>query len=133
MANIENKISKLIEYKTNNVYKPKYKFHFSEEQINLNLIIKQYEKTYEIDNYIIKIYLFSVKYPKDAIIPYDSFENFEIMQVEDVEKDKITLINDLLSYKSNSLDDIAQDFENKKNFLIKHGINDLLDIIIKGF
>lgn len=133
MTNIENKIRKLMEYKTNNVYKPKYSFHFSEKQINLNLIIKQYDKTYEIDNYIIKVDLFSVKYPKDVVIPYDSFENFEIMQVEDVEKNKIILINDLLSYKSKSLDDIAQDFENKKNFLDKHSINDLFDIIIKGF
>lgn len=115
-SNIKEMINEIIDYKSNNPYVPKYNFSFTSEELEKNPILNKYEKLYNNQEYNIKVILLCIKYVGDDIIPFDSFENFVILQVEDVNEDKIVVINDLVSYKNRSYDKIKEDFEKKQNF-----------------
>ena len=130
MSSISNNLNKLVAYKNQKTNMPKYNFNFTEEQMNQNYIINQYEKIYDNDNnYYAKVILLNVKYSKDIIIPMDIYENYFIIHFKDLNNNKELFINDLLSFKSKIYEDIMQDYYNKKNFLINSSFQNVLSYI----
>ena len=109
---------------------PKYHFVFSEEQMSLNIILDKYEKKYVLDGYNINFNLFLVKYPKDAIITLDEYEDFIVIVIN--KDDKVFVFNDILSFKSYSYEEVINDFNTKKEFYNKLESNKLLDNIIEA-